>query len=1344
MNGNIARRFAKRSFAPLFVILSLVVQLMMPIYAITPVAFAKEVSIHIDQINDNEPSKTCFIGEINLDGSGILDHAPGNVKKGQYHVKIDWGDGYIQKGIDISTTEISTDVYTYSFTATHIPLAPIATITAFLYHVKDSGEDGDAENYHAVDVCVTPPVQPKLTVTKEIINDNGGNKTVQDFPLFVGTTPVTSGEQNGFNAGTYTVRETQQTGYEAVISGDCASDGSITLSVGDVKSCTITNNDIQPKLTVVKKVAGGPKQPWDFTIEVTGVTVSNSSFPGADDPGTTITLNVGDYSVTEDVVDKYTPSFSSDCSGTIAIGDAKTCVITNTYIEDASLTVVKHVVNDNGGNAIAEDFTIHVQDDGVDAVGPQPGSESGTIYALEPGTYTISENTNSGYTESISEGCNGPITLSAGESKTCTITNDDIAPKLHLRKIVDNSKGGTAGIDSFLLIADGNGYNDLMGFSPVDSGLSLKADTFVLSEEPSVANYTASDWVCDGGTQNGSSVTLGVGEEATCTITNSYIEEPEQPFINVVASKIVCDNESLLPNWGASEREISATTAEEYVESHPGCRLVPDWSFEWGNQAVNNPGDAFVGQAGDGWTTFGPTNASGTVETTIDISDVTIVKLREVLKEGYIPFAGPTNDNNVSAEFYCGTDVEFYDNFDFIESPEAGATYHCVAFNARRAAISGYKYNDLNNNGLADQGEGKLSGWEIQLIKCPYPPLSTDSSTYFLPKGSIGGEMPGSCTVSKTTTTGEDGSYSFTDLEAGDYGVSEVLQTGWTQTFPADNTFYYFNLATSESATNIDFLNHQSTTPPPSNQCSDGADNDGDTLIDMSDPGCHTDGNASNTSSYDPNDNNETNVIPPQCSDGVDNDDDGSTDMADPTCHSDGNPSNEGSYAPEKNSEQNTLPVITLGSASITVYVGSSFNAKDHATANDAEDGVITANITFTSNVNTGSAGAYEVKYDVKDSEGAVALQKTLAVNVISQGCVSNCGGGGGGGMIVKPTIIITNENVSNLGGGKAKVTWTTNIETTEQVVYGDNSVVALGTAPSYGYDFVTSESDYMVKDHSVIVSGLVDGTTYYFRPVADRLGSTGEAVGKEVFYMIYVVDEGQVKGATTIPVAPCNYLLEYIKLGANNNPEEVRKLEVFLNQFEGENLIVNGIYEKADFDAVSRFQEKYMADILSPWKHNEATGYVYITTKKQINELYCQREFVLTPQQLAEIASFVSRLSGTGNAGISGTESPASATEPESGTSTDNSQENTPASGDTEDLSGVVKGASKEILENGNDGQTQSQEQAGSQSMFGAAIGSLYSALAGNILLSLILASLLLTIIYYFIKKQKGEEGSK
>ena len=96
-------------------------------------------------------------------------------------------------------------------------------------------------------------------------------------------------------------------------------------------------------------------------------------------------------------------------------------------------------------------------------------------------------------------------------------------------------------------------------------------------------------------------------------------------------------------------------------------------------------------------------------------------------------------------------------------------------------------------------------------------------------------------------------------------------------------------------------------------QCSDGVDNDGDGVIDDRDPGCHSDGNANNPDSYNPNDDNERDPSGGtggsggdggvQCADGRDNDGDGLVDANDPGCHTDGNADNPDSYDATDDSE---------------------------------------------------------------------------------------------------------------------------------------------------------------------------------------------------------------------------------------------------------------------------------------------------------------------------------------------------------------------------------------------------------------------------------------------------------
>ena len=380
-------------------------------------------------------------------------------------------------------------------------------------------------------------IAPSLTLNKITSYSYGGTApesswtltatgpTTISGPGAAGSADVVSGAS--FGAGTYTLSEsaaptgyTNGTSYSCVKNQGGAVDGnSITLALGDTAVCSITNTDIAPQLTVIKHVindSGGTAVAGGFTMNVTATQPSDDSFPGVESPGTTITLDAGAYSVAETGPAGYTESDSADCSGTIAVGESKTCTITNDD-QQAYLIVDKTVINDNGGNAVADQFLLTV-DSGV--------ALDGVAVPVNPGVHTTGETLSPGYTQGAWGGdcnTNASVTVALGETKTCTITNNDIAPKLHLRKVVVNDNGGTATAADFTLTADGTGSNDLSGTSPVDSGAGLLADTWALSES-GAPSYTASAWVCVGGKQTGSSIKVDVGGEATCTITNDDIQ----------------------------------------------------------------------------------------------------------------------------------------------------------------------------------------------------------------------------------------------------------------------------------------------------------------------------------------------------------------------------------------------------------------------------------------------------------------------------------------------------------------------------------------------------------------------------------------------------------------------------------------------------------------------------------------------------------------------------------------------------------------------------------------------------------------------------------------------------
>jgi hypothetical protein len=103
----------------------------------------------------------------------------------------------------------------------------------------------------------------------------------------------------------------------------------------------------------------------------------------------------------------------------------------------------------------------------------------------------------------------------------------------------------------------------------------------------------------------------------------------------------------------------------------------------------------------------------------------------------------------------------------------------CVVENVITGSICGFKFNDINCNGVWDAGEPGLPGWTINL---------TGSST-------------------ASTTTDANGNYCFNNLSAGTYTICEVQQPGCVQTLPAQSGCYSVNLTAGQTVTGKNFGN---------------------------------------------------------------------------------------------------------------------------------------------------------------------------------------------------------------------------------------------------------------------------------------------------------------------------------------------------------------------------------------------------------------------------------------------------------------------------------------------------------------------------------------------------------
>jgi hypothetical protein len=258
------------------------------------------------------------------------------------------------------------------------------------------------------------------------------------------------------------------------------------------------------------------------------------------------------YTITETVVpvgyngsapQTFTPTEEGTCGTvrTVANGGPITpanLTFVNT-LKTGTLKLQKTVVNNNGGNAEADDFQAKMNGTDVDW---------GEVKTFTAGTVvTATETTLAGYTAGTWGGdcaADGTVTIVAGVDKVCTITNDDNAPSLTLVKQVINNNGGTAVASDWTLTA--TGYN----------AASPQTGTYNLSES-GPAGYTQTSLTCDNAVGQVTSVTLGLGESVTCTFVND--DNPASPTWSTVQHWVLHDTITLVGIRDGADDQDDAT-----------------------------------------------------------------------------------------------------------------------------------------------------------------------------------------------------------------------------------------------------------------------------------------------------------------------------------------------------------------------------------------------------------------------------------------------------------------------------------------------------------------------------------------------------------------------------------------------------------------------------------------------------------------------------------------------------------------------------------------------------------------------------------------------------------------
>jgi hypothetical protein len=302
----------------------------------------------------------------------------------------------------------------------------------------------------------------ELRVITQVINDNGGNRTAEDFRLFIvdanetytpgliPSVPPPHGIILDKRPGTYVIKGSSLGNYATSFDGDCDSSGRVTLALAEPKSCTIKVNDVEGiQLKVIAQVIndnGGNKTAEDFNIRIfnaDATTSANAIRTGlAEGPvqaapapdGTVFDLAPGMYIVAGSPLVNYGTTFEGDCDNrarvTLAVDESpKVCTI---KFQDrlpglVKAKVVTDVINDNGGNKTARDFRFDIATLGFMFVGvsgdPPP---DGRTFNMPQFLYTIDPRADPGYTTSLEGDCTDVLVVE-NQTKTCTITLDDKA-----------------------------------------------------------------------------------------------------------------------------------------------------------------------------------------------------------------------------------------------------------------------------------------------------------------------------------------------------------------------------------------------------------------------------------------------------------------------------------------------------------------------------------------------------------------------------------------------------------------------------------------------------------------------------------------------------------------------------------------------------------------------------------------------------------------------------------------------------------------------------------------------------------------------------------------------------
>lgn len=610
--------------------------------------------------------------------------------------------------------------------------------------------------------------------------------------------------------------------------------GSITVSnlaAGDTVTCTYTNTRNTGKIELQKDFVGTPE---NVTIKI-GTAQNGSQIDSdvlsADGTDGEHNVNTGTYFVSETLTNptKYTSGLACyndlDDSDTYNQGDTAhtvntttgelsvganedvLCIYTNTR-NTGTITVVKNTL---GGN---DTFGVSVSGESSSSanIATVNGTGSYGPVTVNTGVYGVSETSPTGWLQT-SASCTKDdgqttfdqksFTVNSGDSVICTFTNTKLGTIIVKKVMVGGTDtfSFTGNIDqspSTISVNEGTitSTGKLPGTQTVTEGAKSGWD---------LTSITCDDTNSTGDIQTGiATYRIEAGETITCTFTNVkrghiIVDKVTDPAGDLQSFNFTATG-SGYTNFSLAD--LSTPNDQELVPGTYGISESVPTGWDLTSATCDDGSDpSSIGlSAGEIVTcTFNNQKDANIIvaKSVVPNTNQTSFEFDPSWTSNFFLSHGQTNDSgDLDPGSYSVSEIVPLVGWDLTDTScvsskgdtevagaldlNAGETITCTFTNTQRGSISGYKFNDLDGDGVDDPDWSPVNNWVIELWQ-------------------------GQSKIGEATTDAT-GYYEFTNLVQGAYQLIEQILSGWTNVTAST---LGVTLDAGESDTGNNFVNTQ-------------------------------------------------------------------------------------------------------------------------------------------------------------------------------------------------------------------------------------------------------------------------------------------------------------------------------------------------------------------------------------------------------------------------------------------------------------------------------------------------------------------------------------------------------